>query len=667
MPARGDKRMAVQFQFVDRATPMGANLVVGGATFRTWAPRARDVYLLTGDALELSATTGFTPSPDDRLTPLGDGTWAGFVAGAEDGLEYLFWIDGEASQGLKRDPYARELTLTPEFPASYCILRDPAAYPWRDAGWRPPDFSKLIIYQLHVGAWWAVDADGADVRSYRRGTFLDVAQRLGYLRELGINAIQLLPIQEFPTEFSEGYNGVDYFSPEQDYQVGEADLSWRLAKLNAMFAGFGAEPLTLDQLRPGANQLKCLIDLAHLHGVAVIFDLVYNHAGGGFDPQSLWFYDRFPNGDQNNSLYFTDQGWAGGLVFAYWNANVRQFLIDNASAFMKEYRIDGIRYDEVRVISGNRPSGLEFCQDVTSTIRFIRPSAIQIAEYWDWDRAFPITPSPAGLGFDAALGDAFRDAVRGLLTEAAGGENAALQLDPVAAALMPPAGYDATWRLVQCLENHDLTYLGHDGAARVAALADPVDPRSWYARSRSRAAVALLFAAPGIPALFMGQEILEDKLWCDDERDHPGHLIGWDELGSDNARADYLRFMQALVALRRRQPALSAEGVRVSRVNDFDRVIVIHRWVTDGSPGQDVVAVVSFDERPKAGYAIGLPRGGRWIELFNSDVYDGFPNPAPAGNGGAVEASGPPRDGFAQSAAIAIPANGALFLRADGS
>ena len=95
--------------------------------------------------------------------------------------------------------------------------------------------------------------------------------------------------------------------------------------------------------------------------------------------------------------------------------------------------------------------------------------------------------------------------------------------------------------------------------------------------------------------------------------------------------------------------------------------MVVHRWVADGSPGQDVVAVVSFDERPKSGYPIGLPRSGRWIELFNSDVYDGFPNPAPIGNGGAVEASGPPLDDFAQSASIAIPANGALFLRAERS
>ena len=580
----------------------------------------------------------------------------------------MFWIDGEASQGLKRDPYARELTQMPGFPGSWCILRDPVNWRWHDAAWNPPGFRDLIIYQLHVGTWWATDAGGADVRASHGGCFLDVATRLDYLRDLGINAIQLLPVQEFPTEFSEGYNGVDYFSPEQLYVVGDnAELAWRLDRVNAMLAEFGAEPVTLDMLRSGVNQLKCLIDLAHLHGIAVIFDLVYNHAGGGFDSQSLWFYDRFADGDQNNSLYFTDQGWAGGLVFAFWNANVRQFIIDNASNFLEEYRIDGVRYDEVRVISGNRPGGFELCQDLTGTLRYIRPAAIQIAEYWDWDRALPVTPTPAGLGFDAALGDALRDALRGLLTEAAGGEGAPLRLDPVAAGLIPPAGFDAAWRVVQCLENHDLTYLGHDGAARAPALADPADSRSWYARSRCRAAAALLFAAPGIPALFMGQEILEEKLWCDDERDNPGHLIGWGGLGSDPARADYRQFMQDLIALRLAQPALSAEGVRASRVHDYDRVIVVHRWVADGGPGRDVVVVVSFDERPKFGYSIGLPRSGRWIELFNSDVYEAFPNPSPIGNGGAAEADGPAIDGFAHSATITIPANGALFLSPEGA
>jgi 1,4-alpha-glucan branching enzyme len=646
---------------------MGATLAAGGATFRTWAPRAKKVYLVTGDALDHAADAGWRPNPADSLPSLGDGTWGGFLAGARDGLAYMFWIEGRGSIGLKRDPYARELTLTPAFPASHCIVRDPGAYPWRCEGWRPPDFSKMIIYQLHVGVWWAVDPTGADMRAARGGRFLDVATRLKYLGDLGVNAIQLLPIQEFETEFSGGYNGVDYFSPEGRYQVADdADLAGYLLAINVAFVAFGKPPLTLDQLRPGVNQLKCLIDLAHLNGIAIIFDLVYNHAGGGFDSRSLWFYDRFDSSDRNDSLYFTDQEFAGGQVFAYGNPSVRQFLIDNASFFIGEYRIDGIRYDEVRVISGNGPSGRQLCQDLTNTVRFQRPSAIQIAEYWDWDRASPVTAAPDGLGFDAALGDGLRDALRGLLGQAAGGENAPLDLDAVARAFPPPSGYDATWRSVQCLENHDITYFEHhDGPARVAWLADPVDRRSWFARSRSRAAAALLFAAPGIPALFMGQEILEDKLWDDDTRDNPGHLIWWDGLASDAVMRDYLRFMSDLVALRRREPALSAEGARVSRINNFDRVIVAHRWIADGGPGRDVVVVVSFDERPKRGYPIGLPRSGKWAELFNSDFYDGFPNAAAFGNGGAVIAGEAPLDGFAHSAQVNVPANGALFLKAE--
>ena len=109
-------------------------------------------------------------------------------------------------------------------------------------------------------------------------------------------------------------------------------------------------------------------------------------------------------------------------------------------------------------------------------------------------------------------------------------------------------------------------------------------------------------------------------------------------------------------------PALRGDTIRVSRVSDSDRVIVLHRWL-DGE-GADVVIVASLDEQPKHGYRIGLPGAGIWREVFNSDAYDWFPNPATVGNGGQVEANGAPLDGFGQSAQIIIPANGAVaFVR----
>ena len=649
--------MAVDQTRIDQTSAMGATTGPDGTGFRTWAPNANAVYVVVGARLAAAQAPAWRPDPQDALASLGDGSWGGFIAGMGDGEPYMFFVDGKGSIGWKRDSFARELTITPAFPRSFCTVRDPGLYPWHDQGWQPPQFSDLIIYQLHIGTWWAQDDAGQDVRATRGGTFLDAAEKLGYLRDLGVTAEPLLPVQEFETAFSLGYNGVDYYSPEGDYLVPPEQLAARLVKLNAMLASFGKPVLTTAQLAPGVNQLKCLVDLCHLHGIAVILDLVYNHAGGGFDDHSMWFYDRQANGNLNHSLYFTDQGWAGGEIFAYWNQWVAQFLIDNARYYLDEYRIDGIRYDEVRVIENN--GGREFCQHLTETVRATNPAAVQIAEYWNPNRPSAVLPPPGGLGFDAELGDGLRDALRGLLGQAAGGESAPIDFSAVAGSLIPPAGFPDAWRVVQFLENQDLTYAGHSGAARVPMLADASDRRSWYARSRSRVVSSLLLAAPGIPSLFMGEEFLEDKNWSDDRG--ANGLIWWEGLdGPDPSMRDFLRCVTDLIKLRRMQPALRAAGARVSRAQNYDRVIVLHRWVE--REGSDVVVVASLDENPKHGYAIGLPFSGAWRELFNSDFYDNFPNPGTVGNGGGVEASGPALDGFAASAALTLPANGVIVL-----
>jgi hypothetical protein len=103
------------------------------------------------------------------------------------------------------------------------------------------------------------------------------------LRALGVDAVQLLPIQEFATQHSVGYNGVDYFSPEMLYEAGtDAELAPYAATVNWLLGSLGQPALGMHVLRPGISQLKCLIDLAHLHGIPVLFDLVYNHEGGDF-------------------------------------------------------------------------------------------------------------------------------------------------------------------------------------------------------------------------------------------------------------------------------------------------------------------------------------------------------------------------------------------------
>jgi 1,4-alpha-glucan branching enzyme len=197
---------------------------------------------------------------------------------------------------------------------------------------------------------------------------------------------------------------------------------------------------------------------------------------------------------------------------------------------------------------------------------------------------------------------------------------------------------------------------------RVASLADGSDPRSWYARSRARVAAGLLTIARGIPMLFMGEEFLEQKQWDDNTHFHGNLLIDWIAAAHDRVKKDYLQFMCDLLALRRAQPALRSDSLRVSRAESIDRVIAIHRWME--GVGADVLLVANLQEFNRFGYRVGFPGSGAWREVFNSDFYDQIPNPSIAGNNGQIQTDGPSWDGMPVSAAITIPANGfVVFAR----
>ena len=634
--------MALPQDHISWDTPMGATPVAGGAAFRAWAPRARQVHVCYDG--------NWQPTDDNLLTRHPDGHWTGFVIGLHDGAQYKFWVVGDGSAGFKRDPYARELTT--QSPPN-CVIRDPAAYPWHDAGFRPPAFNDLVLYQLHVGSF-LVSPD-ADI-----GTFLDVLSRIDYLVGTGVTTLQLLPIAEFPTSTSQGYNGTDLFSPEQRYaKQNVATVDHFRDVVNQYLTRAGHAGLSAAQLEGASNQLKALIDVCHLNGLSVLFDLVLNHAGPGFDDESLYFFDRAPDGNNNNSLYFTDQGWAGGLIFAFWNQGVRQFLIDNARFFLSEYHVDGFRYDALSLEVQHSTSGWQFCQDLTGTARFIKPEAVQIAEYWPMDGWAVKSSESGGGGLDASWNGGLRDSLRSAVGQASWGRDASVDMDRVAANLYRRWDFPAAWKNIQYIESHD--EVRFDRGPRIARLADANDPRSWYARSRARVVTGLLLTAPGIPMLFMGEEILEANSWTDDASS-TGDIISWDRLNAgDKTPGDFLRFVSDLLRVRRAQPALRAEPINVHHVHNSNRVIAFHRWL-EGT-GRDVVVVASLNESTLNGYQIGMPRQGRWSETFNSDVYDNWMNPWAAGNGGSIWADGPPMHGMPCSAAVTIPANSILVFR----
>jgi 1,4-alpha-glucan branching enzyme len=234
-----------------------------------------------------------------------------------------------------------------------------------------------------------------------------------------------------------------------------------------------------------------------------------------------------------------------------------------------------------------------------------------------------------------------------------------------------PTGFAQAWQTIPCVENHDIVKAGTQ--QRVPALADGGNHRSWYARSRSRVAMALLLTAPGIPQLFMGQEFLEDKQWSADPTDSDT-LIWWGGLAAapggltavDPNMADHLRFTQDAVRLRNTQPALRGEGLNVFYASDADRVLAYQRWVV--GHGQDVVVVATLSESTWYNYQLGFPSAGHWTEIFNSDTYDScntnqvLVNPQVAGNNGGVDAYGPPLHNLPASASITIPANSVLVF-----
>lgn len=629
---------------------MGATLVADGATFRVWAPNATSVHVRGG-------FNAFAISDAAALVRGDHGDWHGFIAGVTDGALYKYWITGEAGPGWKRDPYARELRE----PNWDCVVRR-SSFPWHETGFRTPAFNDFVIYQLHVGAFHTP-------RFPTTGTFLDVVDKIPYLADLGVTAIQLLPIQEFPGDFSLGYNGTDYFSPEMAYAVEDADLRPYFERANALLAAKGLAPYVAGDLRGEMNQLKVLVDLCHVYGLAVVFDLVFNHAGGRFGEESLWFFDRQHGVEVPEwwkSLYFSDRGWAGGVVFNFQSDPVRSFLIDNARFYLDEYRVDGFRFDEVSVIDRESYGrGWDFCQALTQSLRAHRPSALVHAEYWQVNPWVVREPAEGGAGFHTTMIDGPRIAMRDVLAAASAPGDHALPLTRLADQL----GLDYLrdrWRGVNSLENHDLVMRpksadDHDRMERISRVADGSNPRSWYAVSRSRVATGLLLTMPGIPMLFMGQEFLEDKQWSDDVNGHPELRLFWPGLeAADPAMRDFLRFTRELIALRRQQPALRAEGYARIHVHDENRVLAFQRWVPGA--GGDVVVVASLATTTKFGYEIGFPSGGQWWEVFNSDVYERWVNPNAQGNGGGVVADGPGRHGLSHSAALTLPANALLIF-----
>ncbi len=437
-----------------RTPVFGAQLRDGGAQFRLWAPDCQKIAL----CLDGPDVTAEVPLVRDA-----DGWCEHFVAGVRAGARYSYRIDG----GLKvPDPASR---FQPDDVHGASELIDAGAYAWGCNDWRGRPWTEAVIYELHIGTFSP------------EGTFRGALDRLDALVELGITAIELMPVADFPGARDWGYDGVLLFAPDSRYG------------------------------RP--EDLKALIDAAHARGLMVFLDVVYNH----FGPEGNYLHvyaRRFFDPERHTP-------WGAAINFDGADSRwVREFFIENAVYWLSEYRFDGLRLDAVHAIDdrsqqhileaiaervyaaipGGRQVHLVLENDDNEAHRLQRTPGRRPPRYvaqWNDDchHAFHVVLTGEGEGYYADYAD---DPGRHLARCLTSGF--AYQGDPSPfrggetrgepSADLPPAAF------VNFLQNHD--QVGNRAfGERLSALAEPAP---------LRAAAAVLLLAPSPPLLFMGEE-----------------------------------------------------------------------------------------------------------------------------------------------------------------
>ena len=445
--------------------PFGAEVMSNGSVrFRLWAPSAKSVTL----CLENEGGGAYP------MLPLENGWFERISPEATAGSLYRFHIDGKMEVP---DPASRFQPLDVHSPSE---VVDPSAFPWSDENWRGRRWGEAVIYELHVGAFTP------------EGTFRGVEQMLDYLRSLGVTAVELMPVADFPGARNWGYDGVLPFAPDSSYGR--------------------------------AEDLKRLVQSAHAKGLMIFLDVVYNHFGPGGNYLHLY-----------SPQFFTDRHrtpWGDAVNFDGPNSRVvRDYFIHNALYWLEEYHFDGLRLDAVHaIVDETQPDILtELAQTVRERfgaerfVHLIVENVDNTARYLSRDQAGSVRL------YDAQWNDDIHHCVHVLLTGETDGYYSDYAPDPVrhfcrclregfayqgeyseyhVASRGEPSNHLPPSAFISFLQNHD--QIGNRAfGERISQLADPC---------ALKAVMEILLLAPSPPLLFMGEEFGESSpflFFCD--------------------------------------------------------------------------------------------------------------------------------------------------------
>ncbi len=566
-----------------------------GTTFRVWAPNAASVNV-AGNFNSWSSTS-------NPLASEGNGWWSVDVPQAAVQHQYKYVINGSI---WKVDPRAQDVVSSV---GNGIIVNH--HYNWTP--FNPPPWNEMVIYEMHIGSF--NDTPGGDP-----GTWVTAASRLDYLRSLGINAVKIMPVAEFPGDFSMGYNPVNLFAPESAYGT--------------------------------PNDMRNFIDACHQRGIAVIIDVVYNHLGPSDLGNSLWQFDGYSAFPDTGGIYFYEDDnrytpW-GDTRPNFSSGPVRSFIRDNVMYWLTEFNMDGIRMDGTayireRGIGGpDIPDGWSLMQWINNEVDAAFSHKICIAEDMRDNEWLTKTTGEGGAGFDSQWDAGFHHKVVGVLTASQDGHR---NMWDIRDAIVHSYNGVDTQRVIYT-ESHDEVGAA-SGKCRLPSQIWWDHPDSYYSKKRSTLGAGLVFTSPGIPMIFMGQEFLEDGAW------HDNDPLDW----SKNTTFAGIRQMYThLIGLRRNLSGLTrgllARNVNVFHVNNTNKVIAYHRW-WNGGPGDDVIILANFSYQGFTNYNIGFPRPGRWRVRFNSD-WNGYDSGFGNWNSFDVNAVSGSKDGLQYNGSIGI-------------
>ena len=585
---------------------------ISGVSFAVWAPNAKAVRVI-GDF------NGWDGTLTAMRTMGSSGIWEIFVPGALEGQRYKFEIQyPDLSWHQKADPMARRA----EVPPSTASIVTRSRFTWEDEEWmderagKDPHAGPISVYEMHLGSW-------RPGLSYR-----EIAEQLiGHVQYCGFTHVEFMPLAEHPFAPSWGYQVTGYYAPT---------------------ARFG----TPDDLRYLVNEL-------HKAGIGVIVDWVPAHF-----PKDEWALARFDGTalyEDPNPLRGEHPDW-GTYVFNFGRCEVRNFLVANALYWLQEFHIDGIRVDAVAsmlYLDYSRESGgwqpnvfggrenleaISFLQESTATAYRVAPGIMMLAEEsTSWPGVTAMTEH-GGLGFG--------------LKWNMGWMNDTLRYFEEKPVNRKWHHSEITFSLVYAFSEHFLLPLSHDEVVHgKGSLYAKMPGDDWQKLAGVRELLAYQWSHPGKKLLFMGQEFAQTEEW-----NESAGLQWW--LTNEPSHDGVLSLVRRLNEVYREHPALWSDdftnhGFEWIDGSDGDHNVI--SYLRRSADEEDILVVVcNFAGIPHGNYRVGLPFGGQWDEIVNTDAleYGG----SGVGNFGAVKADEVGWNGRPYSASLELPPFGTVYL-----